>query len=375
MAIKISNNTIIDDNRNIVDAGIATAIFFDGYVPGSEKEYTENTTIDNQKTNVALESDLVIGSGITFTVSTGSTVILNPFDFDSSSVDELLIHKQLSVGVSSSFDTVSSGVGSVGISSTKLVGFGSDLPPNIEVGLLVKPIPGIISVGTTIVSFVASASTTAFSTVTINPASINTEIQEDVTFKFGSYGEKESNIILDGENGNIILNEYANILDSAGYPYAPLGNIVSVATTAEVVTTTTTWTDTSLAASIIPSSINSQILVIINQSMYVLANTQGVFGGLRLLRNDTVIHDPVRDVSGPYNVGLQVNENTNLVDSVELASSVNYILLDSPKSTSPITYKTQQRIYVAGNNANITSQLDGGNSFDTSYITLIEIRR
>lgn len=213
MAIKISNSTIIDDSRNIVDAGIATAKFFDGFVPGGDKVFSDNTTVNNGKINVALESDIVVGSGKTLTVSTGSTIILNPFDFETSSVEELLIDKKVVVGFTSVFDVVTSGVGSVGVTSTSLVGFGTVLPPNIEVGLLVKPIPGIIGAGTTVVSFVAAGSSTGVSTITISPASLNTTVQENITFKFGSYGEKQSNIILDGETGVIKSGSNSVIID------------------------------------------------------------------------------------------------------------------------------------------------------------------
>lgn len=226
MAIKISNNTIIDDSRVIVNAskvgvgttnpgntltvlgdsnitGVTTSNYFDGFFPAGDKVYNENTTVNNGRVNVALESDIIVGSGKTLTVSTGSTIILNPFDFETSSVEELLIDKKLVVGFTSSFDVVTSGVGSVGVTSTRLVGFGTVLPPNIEVGLLVKPIPGIIGAGTTVVSFVAAGSSTGVSTITISPASLNTTVQENITFKFGTYGEKESAIILDGETGFI----------------------------------------------------------------------------------------------------------------------------------------------------------------------------
>jgi hypothetical protein len=89
MAIKIQNNTIIDDSRNIVNAGIATANHFDGFVSGGDKLYNTNTTIGNNKSNVSLESDIIVQNGTTLTVSSGSTVVLNPFDFENSSINEL----------------------------------------------------------------------------------------------------------------------------------------------------------------------------------------------------------------------------------------------------------------------------------------------
>jgi hypothetical protein len=180
MAIKISNNTIIDDSRNIVNAGIATANHFDGFVSGGDKVFSSDTTINNNKVNVALESDIIVDSGRTLTVSEGSTIVLNPFDFEKSAVDELLVNKSLTVGFTSSFDVVTSGIASVAANSANLVGFGTVLPPNIETGLLVKEIPGVIAAGTTVVSFVSAGSSTGVSTITISPASLNTSVQEEL---------------------------------------------------------------------------------------------------------------------------------------------------------------------------------------------------
>jgi hypothetical protein len=247
MAIKISNNTIIDDDRSIVNAsragigttnpsnaltvigdsnitGISTANYFDGFFPGGDKVYDENTTINNNKVNIALESDIIVDSGRTLTVSAGSTIVLNPFDFETSSVDELLVDKVITVGLTTSFDVVTSGIASVGITSTRLVGFGTVLPPNIETGLLVKEIPGIISAGTTVVSFVSASSATGVSTITISPASLNTGIQTNITFKFGTFGEKKSGIILDGETSTIKVGNNTVIIDGENSKVT-LGNI------------------------------------------------------------------------------------------------------------------------------------------------------
>jgi hypothetical protein len=184
-----------------------------GYLIDGDKVINENTTIANNKVNVALESDIVIESGKTLTVSTGSTIVLNPFDFEKSAVDELLIDRKLTVGFTSSFDVVTSGIASVGITSTRLVGFGTVSLPNLAVGLLVKEIPGVIAAGTTVVSFVSAGSSTGVSTVTISPASLNTSVQENVIFKFGNFGEEKSGIILDGETQTIKAGNNTVIID------------------------------------------------------------------------------------------------------------------------------------------------------------------
>jgi hypothetical protein len=189
----------------VVNVGGIT--FFNG-----ERVYNQDVTVDNNKINVSLESDIVIEDGKTLTVSEGSTIVLNPFDFEKSAVDELLVNKSLTVGFSSSFEVVTSGIASVAANSTSLIGFGEVVPPNIETGLLVKEIPGVIAAGTTVVSF-TSGSPTGKSTITISPASLNTSVQEDVIFKFGNFGEKKSGIILDGETGLIKSSSNTILID------------------------------------------------------------------------------------------------------------------------------------------------------------------
>jgi hypothetical protein len=212
MAIKINNNTIIDDSRNIVDAKIATAEYFDGFLPGGEKIYDENVTIDNGKTNISFEGDIVVETGNTLTIADGSSLVLNPFDVETSSVDELLVHKTLYVGRKAEFVTVGTGVGSITAASTSITGI--QTTNNIAVGQIVKPIPGIIDPDTTI----SAASGT---TITLSKASVNTSTQSDITFNFGYFDEEKSGIILDGEQkilkiGNTIIDGINNNFNISG---------------------------------------------------------------------------------------------------------------------------------------------------------------
>ena len=372
MAIKISNNTIIDDDRSIINAsragigttnpsnaltvigdsnitGIATANYFDGFFPGADKVYDENTTINNNKVNIALESDIIVDSGRTLTVSAGSTIVLNPFDFETSSVDELLVDKVITVGLTTSFDVVTSGIASVGITSTRLVGFGTVLPPNIETGLLVKEIPGIISAGTTVVSFVSASSATGVSTITISPASLNTGIQTNITFKFGNFGEKESNIILDGEKGDITLkDETGRILNSEGNPILnQTGSILQVVHESlqdgvDRVTTSTTYSDTGFSATITPISNSSRILVMMSlfYNVYQAAGS-GSYAGYRIVRDGRTVWNSAAATAGdvsPYGIGMDAGGAT----SVQMIGQYNIKFIDDPEgSLNPLTYKVQ----------------------------------
>jgi hypothetical protein len=376
MAIKISNNTIIDDDRSIINAsragigttnpsnaltvigdsnitGISTANYFDGFFPGGDKVFDENTTIDNGKVNIALESDIIVESGDTLTVSAGSTIVLNPFDFEKSAVDELLVNKSLTVGFTSSFEAVTSGIASVAANSTSLVGFGTVVPPNIEVGLLVKEIPGVIAAGTTVVSFVSAGTTTGVSTITISPASLNTSVQEDVIFKFGNFGEKESNIILDGEKGDITLkDETGRILNSEGNPILnQTGSILQVVHESlqdggSRCTTSTTYSDTGFSATITPISNSSRILVMMSLycDVYQVAGS-GSYAGYRIVRDGRTVWNSAADTAGdvsPYGIGMDAAGAT----SVNMIGQYNIKFIDDPEgSLNPLTYKVQFAVY------------------------------
>ena len=93
-------------------------------------------------------------------------------------------------------------------------------------------------------------------------------------------------------------------------------------------TSSSTFTDTGLTATITPTSSSSKILVIINQCG-VRKDTGDTGVGLRLLRGASVILK-FEDSAGNTNSGAQ-----NFIGSV----STSYV--DSPGVTSATTYKTQ----------------------------------
>lgn len=262
MAIKISNNTIIDDNRNIVDAGIATAILFDGYIDGDDKQYTANTTLNNNKSNVSLEGDITVAAGVTLTVSTGSTIVLNPLDFENSLLDQLIVNNTIKVGgIVSSFFSESTGIGSVGINTTRIIGIGINTNNNISIGQLVKPIPYIIGSGTTITGI---AGTPGSGVVIINPPTLNTVIIENQKFDFGFYEKTKSKFIIDGEEGIIYNANGFPILCQSGSVLQTAYNI----TDNSVSNATNNYIPSNLNCSITVRSQNSIILVMVTQHFY-----------------------------------------------------------------------------------------------------------
>ena len=120
---------------------------------------------------------------------------------------------------------------------------------------------------------------------------------------------------------------------------------------------TSTFTDTGLSLSITPTSASNKILIMVSQST-ATNNTVSVYENAMKLRIN-------RDSTAIYNDG---NDMWYLQVSGVASSGRFYqtmIFLDSPATTSAITYKTQQRIY----GATVTCQ-----PFSTpSTITLMEV--
>jgi hypothetical protein len=123
-------------------------------------------------------------------------------------------------------------------------------------------------------------------------------------------------------------------------------------TTTTSVDHSTTFADTGLSASITPSSTSNKILVIINQHCY---SGGGNGGSLKLFRDSTAIY------TAPQNYAFYIDTANGHLRNYHCFNH-----LDSPSSTSALTYKTQAREYTSGS---FQTQND---SFK-SYITLMEV--
>ena len=152
---------------------------------------------------------------------------------------------------------------------------------------------------------------------------------------------------LPGTGGTIDrLNRAGNILQVVNATY---GTSVS--------NSTSTYADTGLSTSITPSSTSSKVLIIVNQAgVYKTSGFINNGCNLRLLRNSTII---VADFA--IAAGYTVSTTANIVGT----QSVCY--LDSPATTSAVTYKTQ-----FANFANAAAVLVQASS-DISTITLMEV--
>lgn len=146
------------------------------------------------------------------------------------------------------------------------------------------------------------------------------------------------------------------------------GNILQVvyaSTSTAVVVSTETWTDTGLTATITPTSASSKVLVLVSQPVNFYRTATAAAVATRLYRDATVIVDPPTYASGPASQLI----STGGVTSQNLIVKEDFKFLDSPNTTSAVTYKTMGR---PQDNANGGTAVYQTNS-DDSYIQLLEI--
>jgi hypothetical protein len=134
--------------------------------------------------------------------------------------------------------------------------------------------------------------------------------------------------------------------------------VVNVAYSTEATSSSSTFADTGLTATITPSSSSNKILVLVNQNG-CFKSTNDTQIRLRLLRAATNILDFER-LAG----------YTNSVASSGVGSC-SLCFLDSPATTSATTYKTQ--FASANNNAEVRVQINSGGAPSSSTITLLEV--
>ena len=126
--------------------------------------------------------------------------------------------------------------------------------------------------------------------------------------------------------------------------------VVEGTTSTSVNSSSTSYTDTNLTATITPSSASSKVLVLVSQGG-IAKSAANIYMYLRLMRDATSINS-------------KQNLYTSSTDEQKIEVSI--IKLDSPATTSAVTYKTQF------NNASGTGTITVNGDSDSSII-LMEI--
>jgi hypothetical protein len=144
-------------------------------------------------------------------------------------------------------------------------------------------------------------------------------------------------------------------IPKAALPAGAVLQVVSASTTTQVSNSTTTYVDTGLSATITPSSASSRILVIVTQNCYKSAGNAGNGVNIKLFRNAT-------------DLGRMVHAQSYSGTAIEFYSIAAFQNLDTPATTSSVTYKTQFANETGASLVSVQSDNIG-----RSTITLLEI--
>jgi hypothetical protein len=161
---------------------------------------------------------------------------------------------------------------------------------------------------------------------------------------------------------------------AAGLTLANTGigtNAVQAVKTDVFTTTSTTYTDvTGLAATLTPGTATSKVLIIVQVVMF---DNNGVGANVSLSGGNSATY--IGDADGSrVRAAFGFNQTSSFP---ELAVPGSVVYLDSPASTSPVTYQVRMRAGLSGGTVGINrSRTDGNNAANSrsaSSITVIEV--
>ena len=138
-------------------------------------------------------------------------------------------------------------------------------------------------------------------------------------------------------SGTIALTNQLSGMTSASVPSGSVIQVVQSGTIASFSSTSTgSWLATNTTMSITPSATSSKILVTVNQPALLVGSTP-MRCGFRIKRGSTVIWN-----AGDFKEHMQVRDAAN-----EHCQIINLVSLDSPSSTSSVTYSVEVYILTA----------------------------
>ena len=169
-----------------------------------------------------------------------------------------------------------------------------------------------------------------------------------------------------------------SIIPTTGVPTGGGGGIIQIVTATTSVekdVTTDTYTDSGLTCNITPKFATSKILVIVDQFCQVRRASDEALGGIRLLRDSTTIQQGPNATSGsggyqPFGFGISSVEGQS--GTIYFYGRQNITILDSPATTSQVTYKTQQAVKNTSDSPKMRTQYSSGTN-GQSQIILMEV--
>ena len=169
-----------------------------------------------------------------------------------------------------------------------------------------------------------------------------------------------------------------SIIPTTGVPTGGGGGIIQIVTattSTEKDVTTDTYVDSGLTCNITPKFATSKILVIVDQYCQVRRATDQALGGIRLVRDSTTIQQGPNASAGsggiqPFGFGISSVEGQS--GSIYFYGRQNITILDSPATTSQVTYKTQQAVKDTADSPKMRTQYSSGTN-GSSQIILMEV--
>ena len=156
-------------------------------------------------------------------------------------------------------------------------------------------------------------------------------------------------------NGAVTADDLAAGAARANFGAGAVLQVVNATYSTQSSTTSGSYVDTGLTASITPSSSSSKILVIVHQTGIGKNSGGGSYRiALNLLRASTQLTQ------------FEIGSGYTSTSLINIVGGTGVCYLDSPSTTSSITYKTQYKGFDGGQ---VFTQYDGS----TSSITLMEI--